>query len=105
MDEWLKQNGKCAACLAGSVLRFSLGAKPLNGAYPILDDYAVSRENGDRLEALNDLRLGLVKLAADWLRVSTKLPRTSGMPSYDGPNGEWWKAMKSLLKDLREAGE
>jgi hypothetical protein len=103
MDVCLKQNGECVACLAGSVMRFSLdNHKPR----AFLDDESHDLETQSRLRALDKIRLGYVRTASECMGVITQLPfRTIETPKYDGPNGEWWAAMKSLLKELREAGE
>lgn len=98
MGIWLRRNGTCVACIAGSVMRFSLGIRKHGETDPYdLPDYKL-------MSALNCLRGGDVEEAAKRLKVKTKLEYRP-ICGYDGPNGEWWREMKSLLKDLKAAGE
>lgn len=98
---WLQRNGKCVACLAGSVMRFSMGCR--GKCVDPCGDISSTRERY-RLYALNQLRRGFVVNAAHLIQVDTSLA-TRDIPDYDGPNGEWWAAIRQLLADLKEAGE
>lgn len=111
MSVWYSKNGQCATCLAGSVMRFSFGCRKKETLYPVINgrefdehDFSCDTQTYQRLWALNDLRCGDVYAAADRLGVETSLSPFSA-PEYDGPNGEWWAAMKQLLADLRRARE
>jgi hypothetical protein len=97
MGVWLRQNGKCLACAAGSVMRFSLSGKHYHPS-----QYDAPTKN--RLYAINELREGWCTFAAQYLGTTSRLPYRQA-PEYDGPRGEWWKAMRKLLADLKAAGE
>src|SRR5690348_5786610 len=70
MGDWLcKEDGTCHACLAGSVMRFSLKTKMVLGdAHPWMHTANVCQ----RLLALNELRCGFVLNAAQRIDVKTK---------------------------------
>lgn len=99
MQTCLKRNGKCVACLGGSVMRFSLGNRAKEAWFNAYDS-----ETCLRLSALDSLRKGFVDSAAYSLGVPTSI-QLRYVQAYDGPNGEWWKAMRQLLKELKDAGE
>lgn len=106
MNEWYKCNGTCTTCLAGSVMRFSMGVgrTEANGIW----QFELPDDACGQLSALNDLRSGGVYSAwkawrGEWREDLRSLVRD--VPRYDGPNGDWWKAMRKLLADLRKAGE
>jgi hypothetical protein len=104
MGDWLvrSKSGVCVACLAGSVLKWSLGMRPtLRGIGPHEmgnDDIA------SRMFALNELRSGRVSEAARELGLPTYVPDRD-VPYYSWDVAGWWTAMKQLLADLRKAGE
>lgn len=100
MGTWLQWNGKCSACFAGSVMRFSLDCKRHGESTP----YEYPNETYRPLSALNCLRLGMVFDASHRMCINTKV-RDRGVGKYDGPNGEWWKSMRQLLKELKAANE
>lgn len=106
MAEWYRCNGKCTACLAGSVLRFSMGFGRQKGYF---DGSEFSKQISRQMEALNDLRSGYVgwakQLLAGGSKFSHPLDCWDDMPRYDGPGGEWWKRIKQLHADLVAAGE
>lgn len=103
MEIWFKRNGKCVTCLAGSVMRFSLGCNR-GGEEVCPIDLKTDQWSRSALNALNDLRDGYVRLAAEEMGMLTTACNRY-VPDYDGPNGEWWAAMRQLLKDLKAAHE
>lgn len=104
MAEWLTKNGKCVACVAGSVLRFSLGVKPKHRM--ILSECVPEDSREYRLmRTLNYLRSGWIENASYAMGVPLSIVSDREVPKYDGPNGEWWAAMRKLLADLKAAGE
>lgn len=86
-------DGKCWACLAGSVMRWSCGLKIEPDRIP---PWAL---------ALNDLRCGRVVFAADsaFLDCSLYVWFDRDISAYDGPDGQWWRDMEQLRDDLKEA--
>lgn len=107
MRTWWKPKNKwqreCIACLAGSVMRWSLerplevGIEVMPGRY---DDATAAR-----LDALNELRCGDVARAAVYMGLQTTV-RDRLIYWYDQENpAPWWKEIKQLLADLRAAGE
>lgn len=109
MGTWYESNGKCMACAAGSVMRFTLGvsratAKRRAGDISPLDFDADTRQ---RLWALNNLRSGCVRYAANDLfghssRVPSDLLYVSVADYNDDPQ-QWWKDMRSLHSRLKAA--
>lgn len=101
MGTWLKRNGKCEACMAGSVMRFSLGMRGRGSEiYPSACDEAVE----SRLVALNYLRVGEIGFAASDIGIASTLSdRPVAIYSIDRDG--WWSDMKQLLADLKAAGE
>ena len=97
--------GRCIACLAGSVMRYSLGVRPPQ-TYDVIgkvpDDF--NEQTTRRLYALDALRLGLVESAARELGIATILPDRK-VQAYSEDRDAWWADMRKLLKELREAGE
>lgn len=97
MDWWISTRGAtCKVCLAGSVMamRFSLRQMP-GGDMP--------EEN--KMMALEDLRNGNVRTA--YWELTGKYGHGDldrRVPSYHEDRPGWWKAMKTLLADLKRAG-
>lgn len=105
MNIWLTSNGHCAACLGGSVLRYSLGfdgKRKIRLMSDLLRE--VDHESAVRLVALNELRRGWVQHAADSLGVKTKVLDRS-VREYGVDKSRWWSAMHQLLTELKAAGE
>lgn len=100
MGTWLEVSGEsCVACLAGSVMRRSLGVKQT--AYPVYFS-----EKG-KLWALDTLRHGYVDLAC--LQMGIVKPETcpSIIPvaDYDlDGSAAWFRSMRKLIKLLQSHG-
>jgi hypothetical protein len=103
MDEWLlRGDDGCSACLAGSVLRFSLNARVnrLGESHPWMKPQDVC----ERLLALNEVRCGRVPSASERIGVATKFSNRI-VANYHYDRDQWWADMEQLLSDLRKAGE
>ena len=106
---WLPKRGfrkTCQACLAGSVMRWSL-CKPPRPEFPSsIEPADYDADTAARLQALNELRCGFVEYASHHLRTTTSFKnRHEQTPDYDEDRDGWWATMKQLLADLRRAGE
>lgn len=99
MATWLSRNGKCSACLAGSVMRWSMGISVRRGEslMPMPFDSA--------LYALDELRFGYVSSAANYLGVDTRVEDNFFIAEYRIDPKQWWRDMRRLLADLKKAGE
>jgi hypothetical protein len=106
MDKWLVNNGLCVACLAGSVMRWSLNYRDKChfDAWSGIDNAGFDNATVRRLDALNYLRQGLLGVAAEELGIKTGLQRRF-VASYKDDRDQWWSDMKQLLADLKSAGE
>lgn len=105
MNDWLSLSSDddieiCNACLAGSVLRHTLGYKSFS---------TYCRENRDPTTrhtswtaALNALRLGRVWDACDHMRVPCPPDLISNrhIPDYDRDPALWWTHMGQLQREL-----
>lgn len=110
MWHWPRISGKCAVCLAGSVMAQSLSATPNKMRGPLL----YPRDVRKKLLALNDLRVGEVNcaLAKLGIRALDKVPGPrSKEPQFDrkitpycGLPGLFKRQMRKLAKDLAKAG-
>lgn len=109
MTTWLSEraNGKCAVCLAGSVMRMEFSATTNSDFERVLEahgDWGSSL--GNRLDALNELRRGDVWSASEMighppatLRVARELDRH--IADYHQHRKLWWEEIKQLLADLK----
>ena len=104
MREWWRPKGSgrktCVACMAGSVMKYSL-VQP-SGRPPIVFPEDYDWPTARRLEAINYLGCGHLKSAAVCLRKTTKLSDRC-MPEYG--DELFWDAFEGLLADLKAAGE
>ena len=106
MNHWmLNLDGRCNVCLAGAVManRYPNKCKAA-GWTSTPEDFKGKDDTPCKLDALDVLRVGNVKTAAAFMGVPTIL-KSRIMPSYDHSEPGWWKAVRQLLADLREAGE
>lgn len=96
MNTWLQMNHTCRACWAGCIMRFSQGMKH--------DDESEDEYSGWR-HAVDELRSGYVGGALSalgrWGAASHPLNRD--VADYDDDREQFWKDMKQLAKDLKEA--
>jgi hypothetical protein len=94
----------CSVCLAGSVMAFSLGAKPKEDKEPY--DYNV--RTNIILNSIDAFRRGRVQEALQSISITGRPGLIVGdraMPSYhDGGGKAFKKAMKELISDLKLAG-
>lgn len=99
MGNWLYVNDVCCACLAGSVMRFTLGIVPSRaGRYP---DFI---PEANKLYALNSLRGGCVSSAMDYMYcVNVDFPSWN-ICSYHVSREQWHKDIRDLLAYLKELG-
>ena len=105
MDVWLKSNGRCTACMAGSVLRWSCGFDEKCKLRLLSDvDKRFDKPMVSRLLAINLLRQGLVESAAGYIGVGSNV-KNRYVESYSRDRYQWWADMKQLLADLKAAGE
>lgn len=104
MDTWHSPvwGDVCYVCLAGAVMAQSLSADPaaerLPSDYPEPTDIALS--------ALEHLRQGRVAYALEVLGYDPPplLPEKVYVPAYETSPGDWWDAMRGMLRALRWAG-
>lgn len=102
MGTWLKRNGECRACFAGSVMRFSRRLPKshfCSGGF-MNDEY----EGWAR--ALNSLRGGYVQIALEQLdrKVPVGIEFKIDVPTYEEDRNGWWDGMRKIAKYLKDAG-
>lgn len=102
MGLWVRRiNTECRVCLAGSVMVRGLGATG-RSVYPSDFDEATER----RLDALDDLRMGDVRPACEFVLGEAALdhcPPNRDVADYSYNRDQWWADMHQLLAELREA--
>jgi hypothetical protein len=99
MFTWLHRNKRkrtCTACLAGSVLR-----SEIRNPFHFWEN---AEYVPDWMDALDDLRQGMVGNALHSLGRATTFGLNRWIPDYDGNRIGWWKAMRQLHADLKKAG-
>lgn len=87
MSQWHQPNSHCSVCFAGSVMAQSLGANPRRSYFP--DEFSATVKR--KLNALNDLRCGEVKDAAERLWKDTAPRKLEKV---------WRKLLYNMLKDV-----
>lgn len=98
MGDWLRSNGKCRACLAGSVLRHEFGCRNLRDAMQFNTNWMEALDQlrrGDVCEAL--FRIGRMETVA-----TAGLNRT--IQHYLIDREQFYRDMCKLHRDLKEAG-
>ncbi len=108
MGEWLSQNGKCAACAAGSVLRWSrcIDAGAYEDSELSNDEAAIWHTTYRWRHAIDLLRSGRASGAA------TRLGRNGfsvcgfdrTITSYHSNSDDFWCDITKLRDDLKKAG-
>ena len=104
MSQWvMPQDGVCYVCLAGSVMIQELGASPKIGCLPS----HFSEEVSDKLDALNEFRMGFIDAAYESLgqELPENLPEGIRVTRYNDDKEQFHKDMESLIKLLQEHGE
>ena len=96
----------CTVCLAGSVMKFSLNRPPLIGEKEVSEFHPEHYDSltQDRLFALNCLREGDIRSAAECIGIETVLG-SQDVTAYETDHKQWRKDMRQLVRDLKKAGE
>jgi len=103
MNYWLVPiPGGCAVCLAGAVMRQSLGMIPQKGLTPSSCDLDV--QDADALRALNEFRCGRVALGCRGLGVDSQLMLDRSVPEYEEDREAFHAAMQQLASDFEAEG-
>lgn len=108
---WLKRNGKCCACMAGSVLRFSCAVNPTRWTEFHQKNLDLDREPEDPSykwrNAVDCMRCGGMSNAADYLDRSrgkfVSFNREISDYHEDG-RAAFWRDITQLRDDLKKAG-
>lgn len=93
---------ECVACLAGSVMRWSLYKPRVHSI--VIYPHNYDDETAERLAALNAIRGGNIEGAAQHIGVTSAI-KFRPVAIYDSNDKAFWSDMKQLLADLRAAGE
>lgn len=111
MGTWCRKDkdGVCHVCLAGSVMKGSLGLAPRK--YNGIEPHQLSCGTEKRMRALNYLRVGCVTSAYlsvhdDYDDVAFEnrvLSMNREVRDYHENRLGWWEDMHTLLADLRKA--
>lgn len=92
----------CDVCMAGAVIANTLGANPQD----LLEPNEFNRDTANKLNAIDDLRIGDVSCALFYLNredaSNGKLDRE--IPDYSRGPEIFKSAIRGLIADLREAG-